>query len=158
MNAQHALSIRKARSSRRPLTLMEVCQGLARMPRPDDSQDLLAYELNGDAERPQHLCGKAVLLTEQAQQKVFGTDVVVLEPARLLLRQDDDLAGGVCESLKQASRIAPTRQPELPAPRPIQRRNCRDLDSALWPIVAQTRREQSQQPPDTTAECSLKVR
>jgi hypothetical protein len=74
--------------------------------RPDNPQYLLAYLLNRDTERTQHLRHYAILLTKQAEQLVLGADVVVLESPRLLLREDHDLAGGRCESFEQTRRVA----------------------------------------------------
>ena len=49
--------------------------------------------------------GQALLLAQQAEQDVLGADVVVLERARLLLGEDDDLAGSLCESLEQRTAL-----------------------------------------------------
>jgi HNH endonuclease len=70
---------------------------------PSDVRNLLAHEVNGDPQPRQHLCGTAVLLAEHAKQEVFGADVVALETVRFGSRQDDDLTGGICESLEQAA-------------------------------------------------------
>ena len=67
----------------------------------DDPHDLGADALDGDVERLEHAGGEALLLAEQAEQDVLGADVVVLERARLLLGEDDDLTGALCESLEQ---------------------------------------------------------
>ena len=50
------------------------------------------------------------------------------QPTRIH-EQSDHQPG--CRLIQLTGKLA--RDPELPAPRPIQRRNCRDLDSALWP-------------------------
>ena len=47
--------------------------------------------------RLEHARGEALLLAEQAEQDVLGADVVVLEGARLVLREHDDLAGALGE-------------------------------------------------------------
>ena len=67
----------------------------------DDPHDLGADALDGDVERLEHARGEALLLAEQPEQDVLGADVVVLERPRLLLGEDDDLPGSLCESLEQ---------------------------------------------------------
>ena len=69
----------------------------------DDADDLGADALDGDVERLEHAGGEALLLAQQAEQDVLGADVVVLERPRLLLGEDDHLAGPLCESLEQDS-------------------------------------------------------
>src|SRR5215208_2492465 len=68
----------------------------------DDPHDLRADALDGDVQRLEHSRREALLLAEQAEQDVLGADVVVLESAGLLLGEDDDLTGSLCESLEQA--------------------------------------------------------
>ena len=68
----------------------------------DDPDDLRADALDRDVERLEHAGGKALLLAEQAEQDVLGADVVVLESPRLLLGEDDYLAGSLCESLEHS--------------------------------------------------------
>ena len=53
--------------------------------------------------------GQALLLAQQAEQDVLGADVVVLERARLLLGEDDHLAGSLCESLEHAVAVLPAQ-------------------------------------------------
>src|SRR5215213_139280 len=67
----------------------------------DDADDLRAHSLGRDVERLEDAGCQALLLAEQPEQDVLGADVVVLERARLFLRQDDDLTGSLCESLEQ---------------------------------------------------------
>jgi hypothetical protein len=69
-------------------------------PGADDAHDLRAHALDGDVERLEDARGEALLLAEQAEQDVLGADVVVLERPRLLLGEDDHLAGSFCESLE----------------------------------------------------------
>ena len=71
-------------------------------PEPDDADDLGADALDRDVEGLEHPCGQALLLAEQAEQDVLGADVVVLESPRLLLGEDDYLAGSLCESLEHS--------------------------------------------------------
>ena len=69
----------------------------------DDAHDLCAHTLDGDVERLEHAGGKTLLFAQEAEQDVLGADVVVLERPRLFLRQDDHLAGSLCESLEHES-------------------------------------------------------
>jgi hypothetical protein len=62
--------------------------------------------LHGDVKRFQYASSKPLLLTEESQQDVLGTDVVVLEDAGFLLGQDDHLAGAFCEALKHGFFLA----------------------------------------------------
>src|SRR3954453_13838161 len=68
----------------------------------DDADDLRTDTLDGDVERLEHPCGQALLLAEQAEQDVLSAYVVVLESPRLLLGEDDYLAGSLCESLEHS--------------------------------------------------------
>ena len=70
----------------------------------DDADDLSADALDGDVERLEHPRRETLLLTEQAEQDVLGTDVVVLEDAGLFLGQNDDLAGPLCKALKHRAK------------------------------------------------------
>ena len=63
------------------------------MPCPRKVEDLLAHVFQLQAEVHQHLGGHAFLLAQQAEQQVFGADVVVVEVAGLLDRVLDDLLG-----------------------------------------------------------------
>ena len=69
----------------------------------DDLLDLAADGLERDAERLERLGGDALALVDQPEQDVLGADVVVVEEARFLLRQDDDPAGPVGEAFEQVS-------------------------------------------------------
>ena len=69
----------------------------------DDPHDLGADALDGDVEALEDAGRQALLLAEQAEQDVLGPDVVVLERSRLLLGEDDDLAGALCESLEHGA-------------------------------------------------------
>ena len=66
----------------------------------DDPDDLRAHPLDGDVERLEDARGEALLLAQQPEQDVLGADVVVLQRPGLLLCEDDDLTGALCESLK----------------------------------------------------------
>ena len=68
--------------------------------RPDDADHLGADLLDRDLEALEHPRGKALLLTEEPEQDVLGPDVVVLEGARLFLRQYDDLPGTLGETFE----------------------------------------------------------
>ena len=66
----------------------------------DDLFDLGAHGLERDAERLERLGGDALAFVDQAEQDVLGPDVVVVEQARLFLRQDDDSAGSIGEAFE----------------------------------------------------------
>src|SRR5438552_7453582 len=66
----------------------------------DDSGDLRADLLDGDVERLEDAGGEPLLFAQQAEQDVLGTDVVVLQRARLVLGQDDYLAGSFGETFE----------------------------------------------------------
>ena len=66
----------------------------------DDLLDLRAHGLERDAERLERLGGDALALVDQAEQDVLGPDVVVVEQARFLLRQDDHSAGSIGEAFE----------------------------------------------------------
>ena len=59
----------------------------------DDLLDLRADGLERDAERLECLGRDALTLVDQAEQDVLGADVVVVEQARLFLRQHHDPCG-----------------------------------------------------------------
>ena len=66
----------------------------------DDLDDLAAHRLEGNAHALQGTGGDALALVDQAEEDVFGADVVVVEKASLLLRQDDHSSGPVGEALE----------------------------------------------------------
>jgi hypothetical protein len=66
-----------------------------RVTRADDAHDLRARLLERDLERREHLGRDALLFAQQPEQEVLGADVVVAQLARLVLREDDDLACSV---------------------------------------------------------------
>ena len=70
----------------------------------DDAHDLGAHALDGDVEGLEDAGGEALLLAEQTEEDVLGPDVVVLERARLFLRENDHLPGSLCESLEHVLR------------------------------------------------------
>ena len=65
-----------------------------------DQDNPSADALDGDIEALEHPCRKALLPAEQPEQDVLGADVVVLESSRLLLGENNHLAGPFCESLE----------------------------------------------------------
>ena len=90
----------------------------------DDADHLRAHPFDGDVEGLEDAGGETLLLAEQAEQDVLGADVVVLERPRLLLGEDDDLAGSLGESLEQKipllgrtrlARVSTGRRPSLSA-------------------------------------------
>ena len=68
----------------------------------DDARHLGPHFLDGDVEGLEHARGQAFLLAEEAEQDVLGTDVVVLERARFVLRKDDNLPGTLRKSLEHS--------------------------------------------------------
>ncbi len=70
----------------------------------DCSHDLGACSLKRDAARRQRARRESLLFAQQAKQDVLGTDIAVAQRPRLLLGEDNDLAGALCESLKQSSK------------------------------------------------------
>jgi len=88
-----------------------ICPGGDLLAGADDPHDLRPDALDRDVQRLQHASGEALLLAQQAQKDVLGADVVVLERARLLLREDDHLPGSFCKSLEHgvvpSSRVVP---------------------------------------------------
>ena len=82
----------------------------------DDAGDLRAHLLHGDVERLEHPRSETFLLAQQAEQDVLRADVVVLQRPRLVLREDDDLAGPFGESLEQPSTPLSACDPKLTTP------------------------------------------
>ena len=69
---------------------------------PDDAGDLGANLFHRDVERLEHTRRETFFLAQQTEQDVLGTDVVVLERARLVLREYDDLAGTLGEPFEHS--------------------------------------------------------
>ena len=67
----------------------------------DDPRDLRTDFLNGDVEGLEHPRRETLFLAKQAEQDVLGADVVVLERACFVLREDDYLACSFSETLEQ---------------------------------------------------------
>ncbi len=67
----------------------------------DDPRDLRPHLLDRDVEALEHPRREPFLLAQQAEQDVLGADVVVLQRARFVLRENDDLTGSFSESLEQ---------------------------------------------------------
>ena len=80
----------------------------------DDARDLRAHLLDRDVERLEHARGKTFLLAQQPEQDVLGADVVVLQRPRLVLCEDDDLAGPFSESLEHLDLSSLRRPPRRP--------------------------------------------
>ena len=72
----------------------------------DDLLDLRANGFERDAERLEGLRRDAFALVDQSEQDVLGTDVVVIEKAGLLLREDDHPSGSVGEALEHSFRLS----------------------------------------------------
>jgi hypothetical protein len=79
----------------------------------DDAHDLCAHALDGDVQALEDAGRQALLLTQQPEQDVLGADVVVLERARLLLRENDHLPGAFCKSLEHASFLPARAAPQV---------------------------------------------
>ena len=69
----------------------------------DDLLDLGPDGLERDAERLERLGRDALALVDQAEQDVLGADVVVVEQARLFLRQHDHSSGSIGEAFEHLS-------------------------------------------------------
>jgi hypothetical protein len=78
-----------------------------------DACDLGAHLLDGDVEALEHAGGETLFLTEQPQQDVLRPDVVVLQRACFVLRENDDLACPLGKAFEQ------TKNPLCPIPEPI---------------------------------------
>ncbi len=68
--------------------------------RAHDTHDGRPDFLDGDVQPLEHAGSDALLLAQKAEQKVFRTDVVVLERPCLFLSEDDDLPGTFGESFE----------------------------------------------------------
>ena len=66
----------------------------------DDLDDLGAHGVQGDVHRLESLGGDPLALVDEAEEEVLRADVVVVERAGLVLGQDDDAAGAVCEAFE----------------------------------------------------------
>src|SRR6185437_19034 len=66
----------------------------------DDAHHLSTDALHGDVQGLQDARGKTLLLAQEPEQDVLRADVIVLERARLLLRENDHLPGPFCKSLE----------------------------------------------------------
>ena len=82
----------------------------------DDPRDLGANLLDRDVEALEHARGEPLLLAEESEQDVLGPDVVVLQGARLVLGENDDLACAFSESFEQRLNPLPVvpRDPMVP--------------------------------------------
>ena len=79
----------------------------------EDVDDLVADLLQVDAEALQHARGDALALADQAEQQVLGADVVVVQPARLVDGQLDDLLGARRQADLADDRAIATADDEL---------------------------------------------
>src|SRR5579864_3171614 len=77
----------------------------------DNASDLRAHLLDGDVERLEHARGKSFFLAQQPEQDVLGADVVVLERARLVLGEDDDLTSPFGEAFEHLPLLLPFGSP-----------------------------------------------
>ena len=83
----------------RPLRERDVSGRRALAP-PDDLRDPFAGRIDRDPLRAESNHGDPVRLHEETEQQVLGSDVVVVEVPRLLLREDDDPSRPVGEELE----------------------------------------------------------
>ena len=63
----------------------------------DDFLNLLSNRLKGDTKTLKRLGGHAFTFVDQAQQNVFGANVVVVKHAGFLLGKDYHSTGSVCK-------------------------------------------------------------
>jgi hypothetical protein len=68
----------------------------------DNPLHLRANLLDSDVEVLQHARGESLFLPKKAAKNVLGADVVVLEAARFVLGEDDDLAGSLREAFEHS--------------------------------------------------------
>ena len=73
-----------------------------------DPPDLLADRLQADAQRLQRPGGDTLALTDQAEQDVLGTDVVVAEHPGLFLSQDHNPPRPVGKPLEHLAAPSPS--------------------------------------------------
>jgi len=71
----------------------------------DDTRDLDTDFLDRDAEGLEHSSGEPLLLSKQPEQQMLGPDVVVLQRARFVLREDDYLPGALREALEHTTTL-----------------------------------------------------
>src|SRR6266849_423257 len=101
--------------------------GRSLLPLPDNLLHLLAHGFQADAQRLKCLGGDALALTDQAEQYVLSTDVVVIQHPGLFLSQDHNPPRPVGKPLKHlatprrtagtgGARGARTRPGRAPAP------------------------------------------
>ena len=65
------------------------------LPLPDDIDDLVPHIIERNVERFERLGSHSLALTDETEEDVFGTQIVVLEVPSLLLREHDDSASSV---------------------------------------------------------------
>ncbi|MDU7515490.1 MAG: hypothetical protein E7K48_00420 [Varibaculum cambriense] len=66
----------------------------------DDLNDLIAHALEGNVRHFQGFRGYAFALANQPQQDMFGADIVMLQAARLILRQHHYPARPICKAFE----------------------------------------------------------
>ncbi len=70
----------------------------------DDTRNLRTHLLDRDVERLEDAGCKPLLFSQETEQDVLGSDVVVLQRSRLVLRENDHLPCPFGESLEQLLR------------------------------------------------------
>ena len=104
----------------------------------DDAGHLGTHLLDRDVEGIEDARGETFLFAQQPEQDVLGADVVVLERAGLVLSEDDDLAGSLCETLKhKALRTLPEALRRTPG---TPRAPCRTGIGTIRPVLETPRR------------------
>ncbi len=99
----------------------------------DDAGNLRADLLDGDVERLEDAGREAFFFAQKTEQDVLRADVVVLQGARLVLGENDNLAGPLREPFEHWRRIVP----EHPAP-PAERHRAKPdaAASTAWGCAA----------------------
>jgi hypothetical protein len=91
----------------------------------DDARNLRTHLLDRDIERLENAGRESLLFTQETEQDVLGSDVVVLQRSRLVLRENDHLPCAFGESLEQfPSTLLPSLRPPEPTGLPTPGRRC----------------------------------
>jgi hypothetical protein len=85
----------------------DVADGAAPLASSDDRLDVAADPAQPDAEEAQRPPRRAVRFAEKTEEDVLGADVRVVQPASLLLREDDGGSGRGREPFEHDARFAP---------------------------------------------------
>src|SRR5204862_3704749 len=80
--------------------------GSGLLTRADDLPHLLAHRVPLDADPREHPLRDALVLAKQPEEQVLGADVVVLQAAGLVLREDDHLPRALGEAFEHMPTVA----------------------------------------------------